>query len=138
MALDSQEKLRKLRLGIGYDTPAISLYDLISILSYYRSTVVVPTCFLHSLPMYFRGGGRAPRGSEVRFEPFFVMGFESLKKSKDFLYVKVTYTLTPLLILANKTIPPGMRNSGARLENHESTMAEFPLLRASSVVGTKL
>ena len=60
MALDSQEKLRKLRLGIGYDTPAISLYDLISILSNSRSKVVVPTTFLHSSPMYFRGVGRAP------------------------------------------------------------------------------
>ena len=69
MALDSQEKLRKLRLGIGYDTPAISLYNLISILFYSRSIVVVPTTFLHSSPMYFRGVGRAPRDIEVGFKP---------------------------------------------------------------------
>ena len=80
MALDSQEKLRKLRLGIGYDTPAISLYNLISILSYSRSTVVVPTTFLHSSPMYFRGVGRAPRDIKVGFEPVFVMGFKPSKR----------------------------------------------------------
>ena len=80
MALDSQEKLRKLRLGIGYDTPAISLYDLISALSYSRSTEVVSTTFLHGSPMYFRGGGRAPRDPKVRFEPFFAMGFKPLKR----------------------------------------------------------
>ena len=69
MALDSQEKLMKIRLGIVYDTPAISLYDLISILSYSRSTVVVPTTFLHSLPMYFGGVGRVPRDPAVGFKP---------------------------------------------------------------------
>ena len=76
MALDSQEKLRKLRLGIGHDTPAISLYNLISILFYSRSIVVVPTTFLHSSPMYFWGVGRVPRAFEVRFIPFLVMGFK--------------------------------------------------------------
>ena len=37
MALDSQDKLGISRICSGHDTPAISFYDLISVLSYSRS-----------------------------------------------------------------------------------------------------
>ena len=37
----------------------------------------------------------------------------------------VTHTLTPLLILANKLDSTWNAKSVARLENHESTMAEY-------------
>ena len=37
MALDSRDKLSISRIGSGHDTPEISLYDLISVLSYSRS-----------------------------------------------------------------------------------------------------